>query len=123
MSIRLGSFVAIVLTLSLLVGCGSVSKNSDPVKVGGTVTNKDGKPVDNVQICFAPLSANQLPGQYPVEKGKFSGNLIPGKYTFYFEPGKNATAINAIPESYRQNSADHTIEVTGATENLEVKLN
>jgi len=117
---RIVAFVACAL---LLTGCGPEGgTRSDPVKVSGTVTGKNGKPVDKVDISFFVLSSDGTPGQFPVVNGKFSGTLAPGKYSFFFVEGKNVAAFNAIPEPYRQNSADHKIEISGPTDALAITL-
>jgi len=100
----------IPLLAFVVVGCSTnPGSNPDPVEVRGTV-NVSGKKITDVNLNLQPTGTG---GQaiIAVKDGEFKGSAIPGKYTYYFTEGKNATAFATVPEKYRAGSLDRQIEV------------
>lgn len=120
MSLRNAAFAG--LALALLAGCKSTPPSkADPVEVGGAVTLPSGSPAPaGVTLNFFPTSADQT--QVPVvlkAGGKYTAQLVPGKYTYAFE----GTGVKAIPAKYHENQAAHTVEVpSGGKSDLDIPL-
>jgi len=111
------------LALGCLTGCSSVSEKDEKiVEVSGSATGKDGKPLDGVSISFIPLSEGANTADMPVVKGKFSGKLATGKYTYFYIEGKSKAAFNAIPDSYKETNAERTFVVKSSTDSLTFKV-
>lgn len=111
------------LALGCFTGCSSVSeKDEKVVDVSGSATGKDGKPLDGVGISFIPLSEGANTADMSVVKGKFSGKLATGKYTYFYIEGKNKAAYKAIPDGYKETNANRTFEVKSATDSLDLKV-
>lgn len=110
------SMLALIAGLMVLTGVGCGDGGGSPqaavVAFTGTVTGPDGKPLKDVRLNLSPIKTG-LPSSYKLGgDGKFSGQVVPGKYMFSFESldGK-AAGIKSIPDSYHSPSADHTVEV------------
>ena len=109
----------IPLVALALFGCGGANpgKNPDPVAVSGQVAFAGGKPVTDVTLNLQPTGAG---GQaaIPVKQGAFKGDVIPGKYTYFFTEGPRGSspaAYQAIPEKYRAGALDRQVEVKAGT--------
>lgn len=104
----------LTLCLGLIAGCSSTPpQKPSAIDVTGTVTGADGKPLGNVKLNFLPTNADQVQLSVNVAAdGKFQASVVPGKYTFSFEPqtGKQA-AFKGIPANYTTNEADHSVVV------------
>jgi hypothetical protein len=77
-------FLAIVLSLSVLQGCGGPADDLPRQAVSGTVTFK-GKPLEAGMIQFQPISAGvATAGGAGIKDGKYaidqSEGLVPGQY-------------------------------------------
>lgn len=107
------------LAAAVLTGCGyDPGSKPEPTTVSGQAKFADGKPVQNVRLNFNPTTADQMATNAQLgADGKFQVSLVPGKYTYSFEPltGKQ-TAIKAIPAKYHSPDAQHTVEVTAGRE-------
>jgi hypothetical protein len=115
---------AVAALATLLTGCGSEPvMKADPVAVTGTVATANGQPVDGVVIEFFVMTPGGTPAQFPVTKGAFSGEMVPGKYSYFFSQGKSAAGWKAVPDKYKDNNADHIVEVKAAGDKITITLN
>lgn len=116
---RTRTLAVVAVALTLFVGCsGSPPAKSDPIEVTVSVTLPKGQPASNLQLMLLPSSSSQLQGGGKTDaSGKVKTKLTPGKYTYSFD-GNPAAA----PKKYHTNSADHSVEVTSTTTELEIKL-
>jgi hypothetical protein len=95
----------------VLIGCGvNPGKTPDPVDLSGKVTLA-GKPVSDVSIFFQPTGPSGVPAEFPLINGGFKGKGTPGKFTYYFTEGKNASAFRAIPAKYKSGSMERQIDI------------
>lgn len=79
-----------------------------------------GKPVSGVMLNFQP-TGDGMPAVIAVDKGAFSGDVIPGKYTYFLSAGKDANAFKKVPEKYQAGATDRQIDITAGTPlNLEM---
>jgi hypothetical protein len=101
--------------LTLAVGCGaSVTPTSQPVDISGEV-KASGKPVSGVKLNLQP-TGDGLPAVIDVQDGKFTAQVIPGKYTYFISAGKDAAALKKINEKYQSGSADRQYDVGSGTQ-------
>jgi hypothetical protein len=107
------------LAAAALAGCAyDPGSKPEPTAVNGQARFADGKPVQNVRLNFNPTTADQLATNAQLgADGRFQVSLIPGKYTYSFEPlsGKPA-AIKAIPAKYHSPDVAHIVEVAAGQE-------
>ena len=119
MTTRLASALALLAGAGLLAGCGDAAgpPQAAPVKVSGKVVLADGKPVRDVKLTFLPTDAGTQAAFKLGADGRFSGDMVPAKYLFYFDAvdGKEV-ALKAIPGPYQTTSNDHTVEVKAGAE-------
>lgn len=101
--------------LTLVVGCGaSVTPTSLPVDISGEI-KASGKPVSGVKLNLQP-TGDGLPAVIDVKDGKFTAQVIPGKYTYFISAGKDAAALKKIKEKYQSGSADRQYDVASGTQ-------
>src|SRR5262245_29709212 len=102
------------------VGCGGPDMRSDPTPVSGQVSFSDGRPVSNLKLSLQPLDQGHPIALDLGADGRFSGNLIPGRYAYCIttpdaktptERQKYEAALRAIPEKYRTASKGHMVKV------------
>ena len=106
-----------------VIGCGGLDPGTQPsmVDVKGTVTGADSKPVTGVQINFQVLDGG-TPATFTLDKsGGFSGQMTPGKYTYYFTANNDAQ-LKPIPKQSHSGAVDRTIEVKSPAEPIVIKL-
>lgn len=101
------------LLAGVLIGCGDVGRNPEPVAVSGSVTLM-GKPVSDVTLNLQPTGRG---GQaaLPVKAGAFQGKVTPGRYTYYISQGAKAASFRAIPEKYHAGALDRQLDVAEGT--------
>lgn len=96
----------------LLAGCTpGPSQFETAVDVKGQVKTAGGKPVTDVKLTFNPMDEG-LPVSPKLDKdGKFTAQIIPGKYSYVFEPadGKPA-AFKVVPAKYHTPAPEHVIQ-------------
>jgi hypothetical protein len=118
------------VVLALGVGCQkvTVTPTEASVPVSGTLTYA-GKPLTGVRIRGQAIEKGG-PFGFPVSAdGKFSGNVVPGKYAWYVDvvteegPGvkKAESALQKVPDKYREPDLTRVFEVKGG-ETLTLKV-
>jgi hypothetical protein len=112
-----------------LAGCGGdPPRMADRVKVHGTVTLADGKPIRDVMLTLQPTQTGHLAGFKVGADGRFSGEAIPGKYAFSLQPREGAdrtkslAALKQVPEKYRAPQLDHQVTIPSGGGAVEIKL-
>ena len=97
------------------MGCGGieVGKVSDPVEISGQIT-MEGEPLSGVRLNLQP-TGDGMPVGMDVAEGKFEGDAVPGKYTYFLSAGKDAAAFKKVPEEYHSGSMDREVEVAAGT--------
>lgn len=100
----------IPLVVLVMLGCGKIEQNPDPVDVSGRVTLRGG-PVGDVTLNLQPTGKGSQ-AALPVKGGAFQGKVTPGRYTYYISQGPNAASFQAIPEKYHTGSLDRQIDVS-----------
>lgn len=116
------------LALAAIVGCGvNPGQRSEPIKVSGKVAFANGRPVRDLKLSLQPTAGDGVAVSVPLgPDGSFSGDFIPGKYAFFFEPldgkeaARSATALRQVPEKYRQAHMAHLVDLSGP--GVEVRL-
>ena len=101
------------------LGCGGVNVGqvADPVGITGQITMED-LPLSGVRLNLQP-TGDGMPTGMDVTGGKFEGDVVPGKYTYFLSAGKDAAAFKKVPEEYHSGAMDREIEVAaGATLDL-----
>ena len=110
--------LATVVAAGLLAGCTPGPSQFEPaVEVTGRVKTADGKPVTDVKLTFNPMDKG-LPVSPKLDKdGKFTAQIIPGKYTYAFEPADaKPAAFKLVPARYHTTAAEHTVRVEAGKE-------
>ncbi len=95
-------FTLLTLLVVLATGCGpSIQSVGTVEKIQGKVIGADGAPIGNVLVVLQPTENGYVTEMEADAKGMFSGELIPGKYVYYFAPSKKSKA--AMPKNISAN--------------------
>lgn len=108
---------AVIVLLSM--GCGGVNVGqvADPVGIIGQLT-VEGLPLSGVRLNLQPIGEG-MPTGMAVTEGKFQGDVVPGKYTYFLSAGKDPAVFKKVPEEYHSGSMDREVDVAaGATLDL-----
>lgn len=115
-----------------LAGCGGgPGRVADPVPVKGQVTLASGQPLKDVMLTLQPLDAGHMAGLKVGADGRFTGEVVPGKYAFFFGPQESKgpaeqqkfeVALQAVPEKYKAANMDHTVTVSSSGNDLVIAL-
>ena len=110
--------LAVVVAAGLLAGCTpGPSQFESAVEVKGQVKTADGKPVTDVKVTFNPMDKGMPVAPKLDKDGKFTAQIVPGKYSYVFEPvdGKPA-AFKLVPPKYHAPAAEHTVQIEAGKE-------
>ncbi|AMV34070.1 hypothetical protein VN12_18210 [Pirellula sp. SH-Sr6A] len=118
MRIKDGYFL-LILVIGLIVGCGpSIQSVGTVEKVQGRVIGADGAPIGNMLVILQPTENGYVTEMEVDAKGVFEGELIPGKYVYYFIPSKKSKAAmpKTISAPFTEPKMEHLVEVKAGTE-------
>ena len=100
-----------------IMGCGGAGvPRAETVAVNGTAKIPNVAAPKNLVLVFRPAdSAGHLTG-FPLKgNGDFQGNIIPGRYAYYFTVADNISPIDSnlkfVPEKYREADLQRTVLV------------
>jgi hypothetical protein len=107
-----------------IVGCGMTpAKVGEPVAVSGKVALANGQPVRDVLLVLNPVEKGRPDSFKLAPDGSFRGNVVPGKYAFYFAPpdGRPApAALRVIPEKFRSHQVEKLVTISGGAVTITV---
>lgn len=112
-------FAILTLLVAMVTGCGpSIQSVGTVEKIQGKVIGADGAPIGNVLVVLQPTENGYVTEMEADAKGAFSGELIPGKYVYYFAPSKKAKAAmpKGISAPYTEPKMEHLVEVKPGAE-------
>lgn len=113
------------LLCGLVIGCsGNVAPTAPRGKVTGKVTGPDGAGLSGVNLFLQPTGDGQ-PANLPLQAGAFSGDVVPGKYTWYIaaDPAKKGgeAGMKNIPAAFKEGSMERQMTIK-AGDNLELQV-
>lgn len=104
----------LIALMVVFVGCStSAPKMGASSELKGNVT-KAGKPVGDVLLTLQPLGDGHVVPLTVAVDGTFKGEVVPGKYAYYF--GKSASkaseqAIKQVDPKYYEGNLTRTVTV------------
>lgn len=102
-----------ILIIAFIIGCGQNIKNIGAIKeIHGKITSSN-MPIGNIIIVFHPIENGYVTEIEVNEQGLFAGELIPGKYIYYFiNSKKTKTKISKkIDIKYMEPKMENLIDV------------
>ena len=112
-------YLLLIFVIALIVGCGASIQSVGTVeKVQGKVIGGDGAPIGNVLVVLQPTENGYVTEMEADAKGAFEGELIPGKYVYYFAPSKKSKAAmpKTISAPFTEPKMEHMVEVKAGAE-------
>lgn len=114
---------ATLLAALLTTGCSSYveTEAGQRVEISGTLTGPDGKPMKDVGLQFFAMGGLAQQVVLPVDSnGKFKGEVVVGKYSFYCTEqygtgaAKSRAALAKVADKYKEASESRTVEIKEA---------
>jgi|GEM_PF-4919204 len=109
------------LLMTCCWGCGGVrvKPTADRVPLSGAVTS-GGKPVTDIKMSFLPTGEG-LPCFVEVKNGKYSTNIVPGRYTYHVD--ENSKNKKAVPVALLERTLDRQFEISssGGTQDFQLE--